>query len=85
MNPLTLIDTILEDWASPRVRRLIHGLLLLAVTLAGIWLAAGGDWIEALGALVAAVYVSSNHANTHDDSWGPSDSGDPDHFNDYGY
>ena len=85
MNPLTLIDSILEDWASPRVRRLIHGLLLLAATLAGLWLAADGDWIEALGALVAAMYVGSNHANTHDSPQEPEDSGDPDHFNYPGY
>lgn len=64
MNPLSLLDSILADWASPRVRRLIHGLVLLAVVLLGIWLAAEGDWKKALAALAAAVYAGANHANT---------------------
>lgn len=64
MNPLTLLDKILEDWASERVRRLVHGLLVLAAVIVTIVLAAGGDWREALAALVAAIYAGANHANT---------------------
>ncbi len=64
LNPLALLDSILVDWASPRVRRLIHGLLLFAAFCATGWLAVDGDWKKALAALAAAIYVGSNHANT---------------------
>ena len=50
-NPLHVLDLILADWASPKVRRLIHNLIALGVSLVGIWLAANGDWLVALGAL----------------------------------
>ena len=64
LNPLALLDSILADWASPRVRRLVHGVLLLLVVILSLWLAAGGDWLAFAGALAAAVYAGSNHANT---------------------
>lgn len=64
MNPLTLLDTILGDWATPRVRRAVHNTILLVVVIAGIWLESKGDWKEALGALVAAIYAAANRANT---------------------
>lgn len=64
INPLTLIDSILKDWASPRVRRTLHALLLLAATVATVWLSANGDWKQAVAAFVALLYVGSNHANT---------------------
>jgi hypothetical protein len=67
LNPLHLIDSLLRDWASPRVRRLIHGLILLAVVVGGIWLAADGDWVKFAGALLAAFYAASNVANTDPD------------------
>mgnify|MGYP003601884544 FL=1 len=63
-NPLHVLDLILADWASPKVRRLIHNLIALGVSLVGIWLAANGDWLVALGALATAVYAASNRANT---------------------
>lgn len=63
-NPLHLLDSLLSDWASPRVRRLIHGLLLLAAVIIGIWLAVDGDWKEFVAAMIAAVYAASNVANT---------------------
>lgn len=64
MNPLTLIDSILADWASPRLRRLVHGLLTLAVLVVAAVLAADGDWGKALATLVAGVYTEANRANT---------------------
>jgi hypothetical protein len=64
MNPLDLLDSILIDWASPRVRRLIHTLLLLGTALLTIWLSVDGDWKQALIALVAVLYTASNRSNT---------------------
>lgn len=64
MNPFTLLDSILADYASPRVRRLIHTLILLACAGVTIWLGAEGDWREALLALAAALYAGANKANT---------------------
>lgn len=66
LNPLTVLDQILADWASPRVRRTIHGLLALAASLVSIYLAAGGNWGEAALSLAALLYAGSNHANTSD-------------------
>ena len=66
LNPLTVLDQILADWASPRVRRTIHGLLALAASLVSIYLAAGGNWGEAAMSLAALLYAGSNHANTID-------------------
>lgn len=63
-NPLVLLDSLLGDWASPRVRRLIHGLILLVAIIVSIWLAADGDWEKFIGALVAVFYAASNVANT---------------------
>lgn len=65
MNPMTYLDSILSDYASPKVRRLIHSILLLAVAIVTIVLAAEGDWKKALLALAAAVYASANRANTN--------------------
>ena len=64
MNPLTLLDSILADWASPRVRRTIHLTLLLIAALGTIWLSADGDWGKAVTALMATLYTGSNFANT---------------------
>lgn len=64
LNPLALLDSVLTDWTSARVRRLIHAIVLLLLFLAGLWLTAQGNWKEALGALVAAGYAASNHSNT---------------------
>lgn len=63
MNPLTIIDGILADWASPRVRRLVHALILLAGLVGSAWLAADGDWKAAAAALIAGLYGGANHAN----------------------
>ncbi len=63
-NPLEILDRILQDWASPRVRRLVHGLLSLAAVVGAIILAADGDWVIAALALIAAVYPAANKANT---------------------
>lgn len=65
MNPFTIFDTLLVEWASPKWRRTIHGLLSLALALAAIWTAANGDWRVALGALAAALYTEANRVNTH--------------------
>lgn len=64
MNPFTLLDSLLADYASPRVRRLIHTLILLACTGVTIWLGAEGDWRSALLTLAAALYAGANKANT---------------------
>lgn len=64
LNPLHLIDSILEDWVSARVRRTFHSVLLLAAIVVGIYFAFEGNWQEVIGALVAAVYAGSNRANT---------------------
>lgn len=64
LNPLHILDSILEDWASARVRRTIHSLLLLVAALGGLYLASDGDWLKALVALLALVYTAANRANT---------------------
>ena len=64
MNPLSALDSILTDWASPRVRRLVHSLLSLVAVGAAAVLAADGDWGKAVLALLAALYPTANHANT---------------------
>lgn len=85
MNPLTIIDLILTDWASPRVRRTVHLLIVLVVALAAIWMAAEGDWWKALGALAVAVYAEANKANTPagvSDSYSWSEDDDSDYADD---
>ena len=64
MNPFTILDSLLADYASPRVRRLIHGLIALACTGVTIWLGAEGDWRLALLTLAAALDAGANKANT---------------------
>lgn len=64
MNPITILDLLLADYASPRVRRLIHALILLVATGYTIYLAADKDWREALITLGAALYAAANKANT---------------------
>lgn len=71
-NPLGVIDSVLEDWVSPRVRRTIHALLALAAVVAAIWVATEGNWGAFIGALVAAFYAESNRANTNPE---PEDDG----------
>jgi hypothetical protein len=63
-NPFSLLDGLLTEWTTPRVRRLIHTLLLIAAIVITIVLAAGGDWVAALGALFLSFYTGSNRANT---------------------
>lgn len=67
MNPLHLIDDLLADYLSARARRTVHTLLLLAALVATVWLAADGDWKEALVTLAASLYAGANRANTPDD------------------
>lgn len=64
LNPLALLDVVLADWASDRVRRLVHGVVLLAMFLVTVWLGVEGDWKEALLTLAAAIYAGANRANT---------------------
>lgn len=64
LNPFDLLDRLLNDYASPKARRTLHTIILLAVALVGIWLAAEGDWREAGLALLAALYAGANKANT---------------------
>lgn len=64
LNLSALLDQILDDWASPRVRRLIHALILLLVLVVTVFLAADGNWREALVSLAVALYAAANKANT---------------------
>lgn len=64
MNPITILDQLLADYASPRVRRLIHSLVLLGVALYTVFEAAGRDWKQAGIALAVALYAAANKANT---------------------
>ena len=68
LNLFSIIDGMLADYASPRARRAIHGLILLAGILVTIWLAVGGDWEKAVAAALASLYAGANRANT-----GPED------------
>lgn len=71
-NPFAIVDSVLEDWVSPRVRRTLHSLILIASILGALWVASEGNWGAFAGTLVAAFYAGSNRANT-------GDSGDLDH------
>lgn len=64
MNPFAVLDGLLADYASPKVRRTMHSLLVLAAIGASIFLAADGDWEVALGTGIAALYAWANRANT---------------------
>lgn len=64
MNPFAVLDGLLSDYASPKVRRTLHSLLVLAAIGASIFLAAEKDWEVALGTLIAALYAWANRANT---------------------
>lgn len=64
MNPLNTLDSILSDWASPRVRRLVHALLALGLLVVAAYFAADKDWAVAIPALLATVYAAVNKANT---------------------
>lgn len=64
VNPLTLLDVLLAEYASPKARRIIHGVILLALSLVTLWLAVEGDWKEFAISLAAAVYAAANRANT---------------------
>lgn len=79
LNPLALIDSLLEDYASPKARRAIHSLIVLVAVIVTIILAAGGDWKVAIGTLVAAIYAGANHANTSGETvyLETEDEGDP--------
>lgn len=57
---------MLSDWASPRVRRLVHRAVLLIAALFVFWQAAEGDFLQAALALAAAVYAEANKVNTPD-------------------
>jgi len=64
MNPMTYLDAILSDYATPKVRRLVHSILLLTAVLVTIVLSVDGDWKKALIAFAATIYAGANHANT---------------------
>jgi hypothetical protein len=63
-NPLEIIDSILSDWASPKVRRLIHALIALGLLVGSAVLAADGDWAVAALTLFGTLYAAVNKANT---------------------
>lgn len=73
MSPFALLDALLTEWASPKVRRTLHALLSLGLVVGTIWIAAEGDWKVALGTLVAALYAEANRVNTPD----PDEDDDP--------
>jgi hypothetical protein len=64
LNPFTLLDSLLADYASPRVRRGIHTLILATLAVVALWMAAEGDWKKFLTALGVAFYAAANKANT---------------------
>jgi hypothetical protein len=64
LNPFAVLDDILADYASPRVRRLVHSLLFLIAAVVAIWMAAQGDWKKFFIALGAALYADTNRVNT---------------------
>lgn len=64
MNPMNYLDSILSDYASPRVRRLVHSILLLVVAVVTVVTAVDGDWEKALLSLAATIYAGANRANT---------------------
>lgn len=64
INPLALLDQILDDWASPRTRRLLHALLGLVIFVASAALAVDGNWQEAVVGVLLALYAAANKANT---------------------
>lgn len=64
MNPITLLDSILSDWASPRVRRLVHALIALVLVIVSAVMAADGDFKAAALSLAVTIYAAINKANT---------------------
>lgn len=81
LNPLVLLDILLADWVSPKVRRGLHNLILLIAAVVAIWLAADGDWWQFLIALFGSLYAASNRANTtpyDSDGVSGNESGDED-------
>lgn len=64
LNPFVLLDSLLEDYASPAIRRLLHAIILLAVALVAIWQAAEGDWEKFALSVLASLYAAANKANT---------------------
>ena len=68
LNPLTLLDSLLADWVSPKVRNSIHTLILLVSACVALWLAVSGDWIEFVIALGGMGYAAQNRANTPTDT-----------------
>ena len=63
-NPIHILDTILTDWASPRARRLIHGILALVFGAVAVYVSVEGDWDRLLPVLLATLYAAANKANT---------------------
>lgn len=63
-TPFDLLDALLADWASPRVRRLVHALLTIIMFVATTYLAADGNWKTAIISMLMGIYTSANHANT---------------------
>lgn len=64
LNPIALIDDLLTDWASPRIRRAVHTLITLLLALVAIWFAVDGDWVQFAIALGGMVYTEANRTNT---------------------
>lgn len=64
INPVAILDQLLGDWASPKIRRSLHSLILLVAFAVTIWQAADGDWRKAVGAGLLALYGAANKANT---------------------
>jgi hypothetical protein len=64
LNPFTLLDELLADYASPRLRRAVHTAILLVLAVVAIWMASEGDWKKFWTALGVAIYAAANKANT---------------------
>lgn len=64
LNPLELLDRLLVDYASPKARRTVHTVIMLALTLVAAWMAVGGNLTEFLTSLAVLAYAGANRANT---------------------
>lgn len=63
-NPIDILDRLMEDYLSPKARRAVHSVILLAGALLSIYLAANGDWEVFAASVAATLYAWANRANT---------------------
>jgi hypothetical protein len=66
MNPLSILDDIVPA----AYRKVVYGVLTLALLVFSIYQASEGDWSQFVGSLLTALVTGTATANTHpeDDS-----------------